>query len=86
MLRYLRFLKLCDFAFVFFMVAWLVTRHILFNLIISSLIFESPIHIPFAWDPAREYYYTRDVYRGFIAMLVSLQVSPGDTFFSRTRA
>ena len=75
MLRYLSFLKLCDCAFVLFMVSWLVTRHILFIWVIYSAYSESYKYMPFDWDPAREYYFTKEVYTAFIAMLVALQVN-----------
>ena len=75
MLRYLSMSMLCDCAFVLFMISWLVSRHILFIWVIYSVYSESYKLTPFNWDPAREYYFTREVYMGFIAMLVALQVS-----------
>ena len=75
MLRYLSFPNLCDGAFVLFMFSWLLTRHIAFVLVIKSAYFDSYKLMPFDWDPEREYFFTKEVYIAFIAMMCALQVS-----------
>jgi very-long-chain ceramide synthase len=75
MLRYLRKQLLCDLTFVAFLLSWFITRHVLFIIVIFSTIYDAPRFIPWKWSPEEEYWMTEGSYRGFISMLVSLQVS-----------
>jgi acyl-CoA-dependent ceramide synthase len=65
----------CDILFGLFMAAWLVTRHILFTLVLVSIYVDVPKYCPFKWDPANGYYVTNNVYIGFLVMMCLLQVS-----------
>jgi hypothetical protein len=73
MLRYLGFRTACDAAFGVFMVSWFVTRHGLFGAVLVS-VYKAPAHIPFDWQPEREYWFTKQVWSVFVALLGSLQV------------
>jgi very-long-chain ceramide synthase len=46
-LKYLKFQKACDVAFGAFVVVWLVTRHILYGLVVYSIYRDLPNHIQF---------------------------------------
>ncbi|KAI9508148.1 longevity assurance proteins LAG1/LAC1 [Russula earlei] len=74
MLRYLSYQTACDVTFVFWLVSWLVTRHVLFCMVIASVYWEAPKHIEFGWWPERGYWYTADVHKVFVSLLVILEV------------
>jgi very-long-chain ceramide synthase len=74
MMRYLSLPTLCDVCFVVFLVSWIVTRQILFLLIIYSAYEDAPKFIKFEWAPERGHYLTRNAHFWFIALLVALQV------------
>lgn len=74
MLRYLSLPTLCDASFVVFLVSWLVTRQILFLLVIYSAYADAPKFIEFAWAPERGHYLTQNAYFWFITLLVALLV------------
>ncbi|KLO18101.1 longevity assurance proteins LAG1/LAC1 [Schizopora paradoxa] len=74
MLRYLKFPTLCDIMFGVFLLSWLITRHILFILVIVSTFVDVPKVLPYAWIPEEGVWFTRQVYIAFVSMLVSLQV------------
>ncbi|KAI0751568.1 longevity assurance proteins LAG1/LAC1 [Daedaleopsis nitida] len=73
MLRYLGMSTLCDLTFVVFLLSWLITRHVFFILVIKTT-WEATYIIPHIWDPSRSDYMTKEIFLGFFAMLVSLQV------------
>ena len=73
--RYLSLSFLCDATFTWFLLSWFVTRHVLFMLVIKSAYLDSYKFMPFDWDPAHEYYFTKEVLTAFIALMVALQVS-----------
>ena len=77
MLRYLQYQTACDIAFLWWMLSWFVTRHVLFCKIIASLWWDAPKVIEFAWWPERGHWLTKEVYYGFISLLVTLEVSTG---------
>jgi len=75
MMRYLEVRQiLCDAMFGWFLVSWLVTRHILFLLVIVSAIFYVPRVLPFVWDPAIGSYLSPVSFGVFCFCLVVLQV------------
>ncbi|KIM46236.1 hypothetical protein M413DRAFT_308209 [Hebeloma cylindrosporum] len=75
MIRYLDISQfLCDLTFGWFMLSWLVTRHILFLIVIYSTIFEGPTYVEFKWDYEAGYYITKTAFTGFWVMLLALQV------------
>lgn len=79
MLRYLSYLTLCDVAFVFFMVSWFITRHVLFVLVIISTYKDVPRYAPYRWDPKQGYFITAKVMGAFTSMLAFLEVNTHDT-------
>lgn len=74
MIKYMGGTLSCDIMFALFMVTWLVTRHILFTLVIASTYEGLPRHIAFKWDPANHHYATMNIYIGFLVLLGLLQV------------
>lgn len=75
MFRYLALSKLCDATFVWFLLSWFVTRHVLFILVIKSIITDIPKLLTIEWVPERGCYLSRGILNGFIAMLSTLQVT-----------
>jgi len=76
MFRYLGISQfVTDLIFVWFMLSWLVTRHILFLFVIKSTIFDGPGLISFGWDPVAGHYVTKEMYYLFSALLLVLQVT-----------
>ena len=75
MIRYLGISQfVTDLIFVWFMLSWLVTRHILFLFVIKSTIFDGPSLISFGWDPVVGHYVTEEMFYFFSALLLVLQV------------
>jgi acyl-CoA-dependent ceramide synthase len=64
----------CDIVFGLFMVSWLITRHILFILVIITTYVDLPRSLTFKWDPANGNYVTDGVYIGFLVLMGLLQV------------
>lgn len=56
------------------MLSWLVTRHILFLIVIYSMIFEGPKYVEFKWDYEAGYYITETAFKAYWVMLLALQV------------
>jgi acyl-CoA-dependent ceramide synthase len=75
MLRYLSLQTACDITFVWWVLSWIVTRHILFCKAIASTYWEAPTHIEFGWWPERSYWFTKEVHTVFVSLLVILEVS-----------
>ncbi|KAI0677068.1 longevity assurance proteins LAG1/LAC1 [Trametes maxima] len=73
MFRYLGMSTICDATFVLFLVSWLITRHALFLLTIKAT-WEAWYTVPRIWDPSRGHFMTKEIYFGFFAMLVVLQI------------
>lgn len=74
MLRYLGFTTACDAMFVVFMVSWLVTRHILYGIVIWSAAFDAKdIMGGYRWIPERELFFTRTVHITFLVLLMALE-------------
>jgi very-long-chain ceramide synthase len=74
MFRYLALRKLCDATFVWFLLSWFVTRHVLFIIVIKSVYTDLPKAPLFVWIPERGCYLSDGIWVGFIAMLSALQV------------
>jgi len=74
MLNYLGASTACDAMFGLFMVLWIVTRHFLFVKLIYSTMFDLPKWIPPRWEPEVGYYFTENVHRVFVVLLIGLQV------------
>ena len=75
MLRYLQYQTTCDIAFVWWMLSWFVTRHVLFCKVIASTYWDLPIQIELGWWPERGHWITREVHIVFVSLLVILEVS-----------
>ena len=75
MLQYLQAQPACDIAFVWWMLSWFVTRHLLFCKVIASAYWDAPNQIEFGWWPERGHWLTREVHKGFVFLLVILEVS-----------
>jgi len=74
MLRYLSYQTACDIIFVWWMLSWFVTRHVLFCMVIASTCWDAPKHLEFGWWPERGHWATREVLNVFIILLVILEV------------
>lgn len=75
MLRYLSYQTACDVTFVWWLFSWVVTRHGLFCWAIASTAWDGPKEIEFGWFPERKHWFTKDVHRIFVYLLVTLEVS-----------
>jgi acyl-CoA-dependent ceramide synthase len=73
MLRYVGLYTLCDATFGFFVISWIVTRHILYNYIIYSIVHAND-HMSYCWDPAAGCFWTKEWQFNFVALLLALQV------------
>ena len=76
MVKYMGGTLVCDIMFGLFMVAWFVTRHVLFMFAIMSTYVGVPRYLSFKWDPANGHYVTNNTYVCFIVLLALLQVRP----------
>ncbi|KAK7049573.1 Sphingosine N-acyltransferase lag1 [Paramarasmius palmivorus] len=75
MMRYLNLPQLaCDATFGIFLLSWFITRHVLFIIVIKSVIVDMPRILPFDWDPIRGHYLTKGSYTMFILCLLALEV------------
>lgn len=74
MIKYMGGSLSCDIVFGLFMVAWLVTRHILFILVIASIYVDMPTYSLYRWDPPNGYYVSVKIYIGFLVLMGLLQV------------
>lgn len=76
MMRYLDVRQIaCDMTFAWFLVSWFVTRHILFMIVIISMIMDTPKVIRLKWVPEEGRYLGHTSYAIFSGLLVALQVS-----------
>jgi hypothetical protein len=57
------------------MFSWVVTRHVLFCKAIASTTWDGPRQIEFGWWPERGHWFTKEVHRVFVSLLVILEVS-----------
>jgi len=73
MVKYMGGTLVCDIMFGLFMVAWFITRHVLFILVIISIYVGVP-RLPIKWDPANGHYVTNNTYLGFLVLMGLLQV------------
>ncbi|KAF8627195.1 hypothetical protein AX15_004513 [Amanita polypyramis BW_CC] len=74
MIRYLGISQFaCDVTFGIFLVSWLITRHILFVLVIKA-VYDTPKFLPYVWEPENGRYLSTPVYLCFNVLLMSLQV------------
>lgn len=71
MFKYLDVPVLPDVTFVVFLLAWLVTRQIMFPIMVWAVTFDMPVSIPLRWDPPNGYYIT---YSGWSFFYISLWI------------
>lgn len=75
MLRYVGLYTLCDMTFAFFLLSWLITRHVLFVIAIKSAWFDSVRLVPEnGWAPERGAYFSDFTHKSFVSLLVFLEV------------
>jgi len=74
MMRYLMYQTACDVLFVWWMVSWFVTRHVLFCMVLASVYWDLPNQIQFGWWPERGHYITKEVFSVFVTLLAILEV------------
>lgn len=72
-LRYMQRQMSCDLMFGAFMLSWLITRHILFNLMIVSVYRDPQKFIPRVWDASREIYFSHTLQRTMLGLLLTMQ-------------
>jgi acyl-CoA-dependent ceramide synthase len=75
MLRYLSYQIACDVTFVWWMLSWFVTRHVLFCKVIATTYLDLPRQVEFGWKPDRGYSLTKEIHNIFVILLVILEVS-----------
>lgn len=74
MCRYLRVPALImDSVFAFFAFSWIITRNILFGIVIYSAYKKGPELLQFKWDPENGSYITYTGYVAFVSLLLALQ-------------
>lgn len=74
MIKYMGGSLSCDIVFGLFMLAWLVTRHVLFILVIISIHMDVPKYNSYKWDPQNGFYATVNICTGFVVLMGLLQL------------
>ena len=74
MLKYLHLEMACNVQFGIFMLVWTVTRHILYNQVLWSVMVDPQKYIGYAWRPDKELFFTHNVQRLFTFLLGMLQI------------
>ncbi|GAA5829750.1 hypothetical protein JCM5353_002218 [Sporobolomyces roseus] len=66
--------KFSDATFAAFLVSWIVTRHVIYGIILWSVIFESPVLVPYGWRVTEGYLFSQGVHVSFCVLLCLLQI------------
>lgn len=66
--------QLADATFAVFLLSWIATRHVLYGILLWSVIFELPRLVPYDWRPRDGYFNSYASLRTFWALLIALQV------------
>ncbi|KAG7097015.1 hypothetical protein E1B28_004408 [Marasmius oreades] len=75
MIRYLALPQIyCDATFVWWLISWFVTRHVLFVVVIYSTMFDLPRLHPWKWDPPSGHYLTKGAHVMFTSSLLALEI------------
>ncbi|KAG8927189.1 sphingosine N-acyltransferase lag1 [Tulasnella sp. 418] len=74
MFKYMSLPVLPDITFGIFLLEWLLTRQIMYTMILKSLICDAPEIMPFKWDPANGYYFSERMFYIFITLLSLLLI------------
>lgn len=64
-----------DATFGFFMVSWLITRHILFVFIVYSVLVHLPREVEYVYDPSNGLFLSEGAWWVFSSLLLALEVS-----------
>ncbi|KAI8068472.1 TLC domain-containing protein [Gongronella butleri] len=71
-LKYVGFTTLCDYAFAMFAIAWPVTRHGFFSVIVYATITEPSKYLDMLWEPEKGKYFTPFTQKLYIFLFLSL--------------
>ena len=63
-----------DAVFAIFIVAWIITRNVLYPILLWSVIFELPRLVPYGWRPRDGYFNSFASHHAFCGLLLALQV------------
>ncbi|KAJ7047423.1 TLC domain-containing protein [Mycena alexandri] len=75
MARYINMPELlCNSLFAGFLISWLITRHILFAIVLVSTYTDLPRLVPFEWAPPLGRFLSREYWVVFCACLTALQI------------
>ena len=73
MIKYAGYENLADLCFGFFMISWMLTRHLLFGGILYTTIVHAHGEVDYAWDPPAGKFGTRLTINLFLVLLFGLQ-------------
>ncbi|KAL1916351.1 uncharacterized protein VTP21DRAFT_5968 [Calcarisporiella thermophila] len=73
-LKYLKLQAICDFFFAMFVIAWVVTRHIFFPMIIYNTAVDSVKYIEPLWMPSEGRFFTQNTVYFFLTLFAILQL------------
>ncbi|KAI8638246.1 TLC domain-containing protein [Parasitella parasitica] len=73
-LKYLGFTNVCNIAFGLFAISWPITRHIFFSIVTWSVAVEPARYFDMEWNPSQGKYFTIKTQRGFVALLLALNL------------
>ncbi|KDN40447.1 LAG1-domain-containing protein [Tilletiaria anomala UBC 951] len=73
-LRYVGLQTICDIGFGLFLVSWVITRHVLYNILLWSAAVESRRFIVQTWIPEQGWFYTDRFILFMVSLLCALQV------------
>ncbi|KAI8086420.1 TLC domain-containing protein [Halteromyces radiatus] len=73
-LKYLGFNTVCDIAFGLFAIAWPVTRHGFFTIIVWATITEPTRYLDMKWEPEKGKYFTPLTQKMYVGLFLLLQI------------
>lgn len=65
---------IADVTFALFLLSWVITRHVLFAVLLYSVIMESRVYLPLELRPRDGYFFNVEIYLVFVGLLSALQV------------
>ncbi|KAK4052939.1 Sphingosine N-acyltransferase lag1 [Microbotryomycetes sp. JL221] len=65
--------RAADVCFAIFLVVWILTRHVVFGVILWSVYFEVSQVMPYTWKPQQGFFFNRTVHVSFAVLLTALQ-------------
>ena len=74
MLKYVHLETACNVQFGVFMLTWVGTRHVLYPMVLWSVIHDPQKYIDYTWRPEKELFFTHNVQRIFTVLLGMLQI------------